>query len=225
MVAQQHGLPEGRPGTCRLAVAQRGQVIPATLDVQLADLDVALPAMLALDPDRSTVGARAGQIVDESDGALVFTQYRAMGELLSGHLSAAPGTGLIPFLHGGFSAVQRDRMVHALQDDDDAPPILLLSLRAAGFGLNLTRAAHVMHYDRWWNPAVEKQATDRAHRIGQHRTLNVYTLVTGGTIEDHIARLNADSQTSFPATPKPALANLSDEELHTVLDLDLGAFT
>ncbi|WFE63004.1 DEAD/DEAH box helicase [Micromonospora sp. WMMD714] len=175
--------------------------------------------------DRAT--EMLAEIVDESDRALVFTQYRAMGELLSGHLADSLGVGPIPFLHGGLSAAQRDRLVHAFQEDDDAPPVLLLSLRAAGFGLNLTRATHVMHYDRWWNPAVEEQATDRAHRIGQQRTLNVYTLVTGGTIEDHIAQMH-DSKRGLAeivsGDTEAALAKLSDDELHEVLDLDLGAF-
>jgi SNF2 family DNA or RNA helicase len=112
--------------------------------------------------------------------------------------------------------------VRAFQEDDAAPPILLLSLRAAGFGLTLTRAAHVMHFDRWWNPAVEDQATDRAHRIGQRRTLTVYTLVTGGTIEDHIARMHAGKRGLAGVVSGDALADLSDDELHAVLDLDLG---
>ncbi|SCG58596.1 DEAD/DEAH box helicase [Micromonospora halophytica] len=175
--------------------------------------------------DRAT--EMLAEIVDENDRALVFTQYRAMGELLSGHLADSLGVGPIPFLHGGLSAAQRDRLVHAFQEDDDAPPVLLLSLRAAGFGLNLTRATHVMHYDRWWNPAVEEQATDRAHRLGQQRTLNVYTLVTGGTIEDHIAQMH-DSKRGLAeivsGDTEAALAKLSDDELHAVLDLDLGAF-
>jgi SNF2 family DNA or RNA helicase len=178
------------------------------------------------EPGRSGKFDRAtemlAEIVEENDRALVFTQYRAMGELLSGHLGGTLGMAPIPFLHGGLSTDKRDKLVHAFQEDDDAPPILLLSLRAAGFGLNLTRASHVMHYDRWWNPAVEEQATDRAHRIGQQRTLNVYTLVTGGTIEDHIAQMH-DTKRGFAeivsGDTEAALARLSDDELHAVLDL------
>lgn len=175
--------------------------------------------------DRAT--EMLAEIVDENDRALVFTQYRVMGELLSGYLSEHLGFGPIPFLHGGLSVPSRDRLVQAFQEDDDAPPILLLSLRAAGFGLNLTRAAHVMHYDRWWNPAVEEQATDRAHRIGQLRTLNVHTLVTGGTIEDHIAQMH-ETKKEFAdivvGDTEASLSNLSNEELHAVLDLDTGVF-
>ncbi|MFD4179919.1 DEAD/DEAH box helicase [Rhodococcus sp. NPDC058514] len=163
------------------------------------------------------------EIVEDGDRALVFTQYRAMGELLSTHLTAELGVGEIPFLHGGLSARSRDRMVLDFQDGPDAAPVLILSLRAAGFGLNLTRASHVMHYDRWWNPAVEDQATDRAHRIGQRRTVNVYTLVTGGTIEDHIASMHESKRAlaeSISGNSEAALAELADDELRSLLDLD-----
>ncbi|EIV94537.1 DEAD/DEAH box helicase [Frankia sp. QA3] len=167
------------------------------------------------------------EVVEQDDRVLVFTQYRAMGELLSKHFGTALGVGPIPFLHGGLSTQRRDQLVHAFQEDDDAPPVLLLSLRAAGFGLNLTRASHVMHYDRWWNPAVEEQATDRAHRIGQLRTLNVHTLVTGGTIEDHIAQMHENKRgvaEIVSGDTQAALARLSDDDLHAVLALDPGAF-
>ncbi|SDM43943.1 DEAD/DEAH box helicase [Allokutzneria albata] len=166
------------------------------------------------------------EIVEDDDRALVFTQYRTMGELLSRHLAHQLG-GPVPFLHGGLTAAQRDELVRAFQHDDDAPPVLLLSLRAAGFGLNLTRAGHVMHYDRWWNPAVEEQATDRAHRIGQTRPLTVHTLVTGGTIEDHIARLHENKRALAEAVSgaETAFADLTDEQLHDVLDLDPGALS
>ncbi|GIJ70646.1 DEAD/DEAH box helicase [Virgisporangium ochraceum] len=164
-------------------------------------------------------GEMLTEIAQQGDRALVFTQYRAMGELLSDHLAGAIGVPTVPFLHGGLPAARRDELVRAFQEDDAAPPILLLSLRAAGFGLTLTRAAHVMHFDRWWNPAVEDQATDRAHRIGQRRTLSVYTLVTGGTIEDHIARMHAGKRGLAGLVSGDALADLSDDELHAVLEL------
>ncbi|MGC4864936.1 DEAD/DEAH box helicase [Micromonospora sp. DT53] len=175
--------------------------------------------------DRAT--EMLAEIVEQNDRVLVFTQYRAMGELLSKHLGTMLDIGPVPFLHGGLSAERRDRLVHAFQEDDHAPPILLLSLRAAGFGLNLTRASHVMHYDRWWNPAVEEQATDRAHRIGQLRRLNVHTLVTGGTIEDYIAQMHENKRgvaEIVSGDTHAALARLSDDDLHAVLDLDQGAF-
>ncbi|MET4611363.1 SNF2 family DNA or RNA helicase [Rhodococcus sp. PvR044] len=171
--------------------------------------------------DRAT--EMLSEIVEDGDRALVFTQYRTMGELLSTHLTTELGVGEIPFLHGGLSARSRDRMVQEFQDDPDSAPVLILSLRAAGFGLNLTRASHVVHYDRWWNPAVEDQATDRAHRIGQRRTVNVYTLVTGGTIEDHIASMHESKRAlaeSISGNSEAALAELADDELRSLLDLD-----
>jgi superfamily II DNA or RNA helicase len=130
-----------------------------------------------------------GELVDAGERALVFTQYREMGELLAGHLAVQLGLPEVPFLHGGVPLGARDTMVARFQEHEDAPPILLVSLRAGGTGLNLTRATHVLHYDRWWNPAVEDQATDRAHRIGQSRTVTVHTLVTAGTVEERIAQL------------------------------------
>ena len=95
----------------------------------------------------------------------------------------------VPFLHGGVPAKTRDAMVQRFQEDADAPPVFLLSLKAGGTGLNLTRASHVFHYDHWWNPAVESQATDRAHRIGQTRTVYVHRLVSQGTLEEKIAQM------------------------------------
>jgi superfamily II DNA or RNA helicase len=124
-------------------------------------------------------------IVGGGESALVFTQYVRMGRLLIGHLEA----GGIPclFLHGRVPVADRDDMVRRFQAGE--APVFLLSLRAGGFGLNLTRATHVIHYDRWWNPAVEDQASDRAHRIGQDRPVLIHRLVAEGTIEDRIASL------------------------------------
>lgn len=171
--------------------------------------------------DRAT--EMLAEIVDDGDRALVFTQYRTMGELLSKHLGSELGISDVPFLHGGLSVAKRDEMVEAFQTDDESSPVLILSLRAAGFGLNLTRANHVVHYDRWWNPAVEDQATDRAHRIGQQRTVNVHTLVTGGTVEDHIAAMHESKRAvaeSISGNSEAALADLPDSELRELLELD-----
>ncbi|TMD99352.1 MAG: DEAD/DEAH box helicase [Chloroflexi bacterium] len=124
-------------------------------------------------------------IVAEGEAALVFTQYVAMARLLEAHL-AERGIGTL-FLHGQVAASRRDALVQSFQDGE--APVFLLSLRAGGVGLNLTRATHVVHYDRWWNPAVEDQATDRSHRIGQDRPVEVHRLVAEGTVEDRIAAL------------------------------------
>jgi SNF2 family DNA or RNA helicase len=126
------------------------------------------------------------------DHALIFTQFVEMGTLLQRHLVERLQTDVL-FLHGGTPAPQRDQMVQAFQRDD-GPPIFVLSLRAGGSGLNLTRANHVFHFDRWWNPAVEDQASDRAWRIGQERPVTVHRLICEGTVEDRIAALLEDKR-------------------------------
>jgi superfamily II DNA or RNA helicase len=163
-----------------------------------------------------------GEIVDGDERALVFTQFREMGELLSRHLAAELGLPEVPFLHGGVPLPARDAMVARFQEDDDAPPILLVSLRAGGTGLNLTRANHVMHYDRWWNPAVEDQATDRAHRIGQTRSVTVHTLVTAGTVEDRIAELLDRKRALADAVVEAGetwITELDDAQLRELVEL------
>lgn len=124
-------------------------------------------------------------VTDAGEQILVFTQFVAMGKLLSRQLSADLDQP-VPFLHGTLSLAQRDAMVEQFQSGGGAG-VLIVSTRAGGTGLNLTAATHVLHYDRWWNPAVEDQATDRAHRIGQTRTVEVHKLVTSGTLEERIA--------------------------------------
>jgi SNF2 family DNA or RNA helicase len=125
------------------------------------------------------------EILAEGDRALLFTQFAEIGGLLAGYLPQALGTAT-QFLHGGTPAKTRDQMVKRFQEDEHAPPIFILSLKAGGTGLNLTRANHVFHFDRWWNPAVEDQATDRAFRIGQKRNVQVHKFVTTGTLEEMI---------------------------------------
>jgi SNF2 family DNA or RNA helicase len=119
---------------------------------------------------------------------LVFSQYVTMCELIREHLAVR---GVKTLLLSG-KTIERDKMVADFQDG--AAPVFLLSLRAGGVGLNLTRATHVVHYDRWWNPAVEDQATDRAYRIGQGRPVQVHRLVAEGTVEDRIAALLLDKR-------------------------------
>ena len=127
------------------------------------------------------------EVIAEGDRALVFTQYRQMGELLKKLLETSFDL-TVPFFHGGTTRRNRDAMVDQFQGDDDVP-VFILSLKAGGFGLNLTAASHVFHFDRWWNPAVEDQATDRAHRIGQDRKVQVHKFVCVGTLEERIDAL------------------------------------
>ncbi|WP_067815076.1 DEAD/DEAH box helicase [Nocardia inohanensis] len=149
---------------------------------------------------------------------LVFTQYRRTGELLV-RLCAQEFGVQAPFFHGGLNQAQRTEIVTAFQSPG-GPPVLVLSLRAAGTGLTLTRAADVIHFDRWWNPAVEAQASDRAHRIGQTRTVTVTTLTSGTTIEEHIAGMHdrKSALTDLSDTAGVAeLAHLDDERLMELL--------
>ena len=151
------------------------------------------PAQLLADnsplPGRSGKLARLVEMMEEAlqagDRALVFTQFAQMGSLLRRHLEETFGREVL-FLHGAVPKGQRDRMVERFQRDDGGAPIFILSLKAGGTGLNLTRANHVFHFDRWWNPAVEDQATDRAFRIGQKRRVQVHKFLCAGTLEDKI---------------------------------------
>ena len=159
-----------------------------------------------------------GTILAESGSVLVFTQYVAMARLLERHFAAASIPTL--FLHGGTPVRVREQMVRDFQDG--AAPVFLLSLKAGGTGLNLTRADHVIHFDRWWNPAVEDQATDRAHRIGQTRAVQVHRLVTEGTIEQKVGLLlqrKRDLAESVLGAGETALTELSDRELRDLVTL------
>ncbi|MEO9327338.1 DEAD/DEAH box helicase [Gordonia aurantiaca] len=159
-------------------------------------------------------------VADEGDRALVFTQFAAFGEMLSGWLSEELGTG-IPLLHGGLGRADRDRLVADFQADE-GPPVMLATLKAGGTGLNLTAANHVIHIDRWWNPAVEDQATDRAYRIGQNQKVSVHRFVCVGTIEeridDMITRKRELSQLTV-AAGENWVSDLADDELFELLRL------
>lgn len=185
------------------------------------------PAQFLRQPT-SRLSGRSGKlaVLDEllddivpSDGAaLVFTQYAQMGHLLSRHLQER-GVGA-QFLHGGTPVRTREKMVRRFQAGE--VPVFLLSLRAAGTGLNLTRADHVIHFDRWWNPAVEDQATDRAHRIGQTHPVQVHRLICEGTIEESVAELIASKRSLADAVVNAAdgaLTELSDAELADLVRL------
>lgn len=128
------------------------------------------------------------EVVAARDQALVFTQFRQMAMLLTSMLSHDLDREVL-VLHGGTPAKQRQQLIDRFQKADGTAPILVLSLKAGGVGLNLTAASHVFHFDRWWNPAVESQATDRAHRIGQTRTVQVHKFIVAGTLEERIDAL------------------------------------
>ncbi|MZD07501.1 ATP-dependent helicase, partial [Streptomyces sp. SID5785] len=156
---------------------------------------------------------------DGSGGSvLVFTQYVSMAKLLATHLTTRGIASQL--LHGGTPVSERERMVDRFQAGE--VPVFLLSLKAAGTGLNLTRAGHVVHFDRWWNPAVEEQATDRAYRIGQTQPVQVHRLITEGTVEDRIAELLAGKRALADAvlgSGEAALTELSDRDLSDLVSL------
>ncbi len=159
---------------------------------------------------------------DSGEGTLVFTQYVHMGNLIGDYCSSVGfETG---FLHGGCSVNERKDLVERFQSGQ--LPTLILSLKAGGTGLNLTAASHVIHYDRWWNPAVEDQATDRAYRIGQDKNVNVHRLVTAGTVEDRIAVMlhqKRELAESVLAGGEAWIGQLSNEELADLIELDEAA--
>ena len=146
---------------------------------------------------RSGKLARLGEMLEEvlaaGDRALVFTQFREMGDRLVAYLGDVLATEVL-FLHGGVPRAAREEMVCRFQEAERGPRVFVLSLRAGGTGLNLTGASRVFHFDRWWNPAVEDQATDRAYRIGQKRAVQVYKLLTAGTVEEKVDRLLEDKR-------------------------------
>jgi SNF2 family DNA or RNA helicase len=145
--------------------------------------------------DNSAIPGRSGklmrltemleEVLEAGDRALVFTQFTEMGGIIRRHLQETFGQEVL-FLHGAVVKKQRDQMVERFQAAGEGPRIFLLSLKAGGTGLNLTAANHVFHFDRWWNPAVENQATDRAFRIGQTRSVQVHKFLCVGTLEEKI---------------------------------------
>ncbi|HJV46754.1 MAG TPA: DEAD/DEAH box helicase [Bacillota bacterium] len=186
------------------------------------------PALIL--PDRQYTGHVSGKLtrlqemveemISEGDRILIFTQFRKMGEIIKKSLST-PNLKEIPFLHGGVVKEHRDRMVDQFQSSQGSP-IFLLSLKAGGVGLNLTRANRVIHFDRWWNPAVENQATDRAYRIGQKEVVHVHKMVCMGTIEEKIDQMMERKQqlvSEIIHTGENWVTELSSNELRDLVAL------
>ena len=176
-------------------------------------------------PGRSGKLARLTEMLEEilevGDRALVFSQFAEMGKILQQHLQETFGREVL-FLHGGVPKRQRDRMVERFQNEEADPPVFILSLKAGGTGLNLTRASHVFHFDRWWNPAVENQATDRAFRIGQVRDVQVHKYVCAGTLEERIDEMierKKEIAEQVVGTGEGWLTKLSNQELKHIFAL------
>ncbi len=165
------------------------------------------------------------EVVAEDHRALVFTQYREMGELLNKHLQESLDREIL-FLHGGVPQKKRDMLVERFQSGSGDTPVFILTLKAGGYGLNLTEASHVFHYDRWWNPAVENQATDRTHRIGQAKQVQVHRFVCLGTLEERIAALiesKKDLADNIVGSSERWVTELSTEQLREFLTLSREA--
>jgi non-specific serine/threonine protein kinase len=164
-------------------------------------------------------------IADKQEKALVFTQFREVTEPLAAFLGGVFGRpGLV--MDGATPVRERRHLVERFQDDEQIP-FFVLSLKVGGTGLNLTAASHVIHFDRWWNPAVEAQATDRAFRIGQKQNVLVHKFVCRGTVEEKIDALIAGKQsmarTVLESAGEALLTEMSDAELLRVVSLDLRA--
>jgi len=179
--------------------------------------------------DASSLDGRSGklsrleemldQAVAAGDSSLIFTQFAAMGAMLRHHLQVKMGLEVL-FLHGKTAKKKRDDMIARFQAGHS--PVFILSLKAGGFGLNLTAANHVFHFDRWWNPAVENQATDRAFRIGQKKNVFVHKFVCLGTLEERIDQMIEQKKSladSIIGSGESWLTELSDESLREMLSL------
>ena len=185
--------------------------------------------------DKSQIAGRSGklarltEIAEEmlsvNDRALIFTQYAEMGAMLKSYLQETFGRETL-FLHGGIERQKRDEMVRKFQDSKNPPPFFVLSLKAGGTGLNLTNANHVVMFDRWWNPAVEQQAVDRAYRIGQREKVQVHYFCCKGTLEEKIELLiksKRDIADSVVSAGENWLTEMTDGELKQLFKLSRDA--
>jgi SNF2 family DNA or RNA helicase len=179
-------------------------------------------AFIARSAKLERIAAMVGELRDAGDSCLIFTQYVGMGRMLAEVLQAQQGEPVL-YLNGSTPKLERDRMIEAFQaTDGTGPGIFVLSLKAGGVGLNLTAANHVFHYDRWWNPAVENQATDRAYRMGQKRNVQVHKFISLGTLEEKIDEM-LESKMSLSenviSTSEAWITELSNEGLRDLFAL------
>ena len=210
------------------SMARRGLVLQALLRLkQVCNHPSQLSGDGAYKPTDSGKFLRLAEICDElaarQEKVLIFTQFREIIDPLAVHLATVFGRGGL-VLHGGTGVQKRKTLVDHFQNDD-GPPFFILSLRAGGTGLNLTAASHVIHFDRWWNPAVENQATDRAFRIGQQRNVLVHKFITSGTIEERIDAMLAEkrqfAEDILSSDSEVNLTELPDDELLQLVRLDV----
>ncbi len=213
---------------CPLSPAQRAAYENALEDFRASERRqgdaFTLVTQLKLVCDGAGKLERLGELLDgifaAGESALVFTQYAKVGEKIRRFLAKRFGREF-PYLHGGLEAKAREAEIARFTGDKTASAFIL-SLRAGGFGLNLTKATHVVHFDRWWNPAVENQATDRAHRIGQDRTVFVHAFITEGTLEEHVDEIlerKARVAGSLVASGESFLRTLAPDEFSRLVAL------
>ncbi|MBR1368982.1 hypothetical protein RJ53_05480 [Methanocalculus chunghsingensis] len=220
------GMVKGRDG-----IERKGLVLSALMKLkQICNHPALFQQDTMASPDRSGKCTRLlemlEEVLDAGERALIFTQFPSFGERLIDLITERCNVPVL-FLHGGTPQKERDAMVQRFQGEG-GPPIFLLSLKAGGTGLNLTAANHVFHLDRWWNPAVENQATDRAFRIGQTRDVQVRTMITGGTLEEQIDEVIEGKKKlagSILSGGEDWIASLSDDELRDLLTLRTEAFS
>lgn len=171
------------------------------------------------------LGEMLEEVLSEGDKALIFTQFAGMGAMLRHHLQERFDCEVL-FLHGGTPRKQRDEMIQRFQQGEHGPRLFVLSLKAGGFGLNLTAANHVFHFDRWWNPAVENQATDRVFRIGQTKNVFAHKFVCIGTLEERIDQMLEEKKALADAivgTGEAWITELSTDELKDIFTLSRDA--
>ena len=213
-------------------IQRRGMVLSALIRLKQVCNH---PAQVLKDWDESTAGApdpvRSGKCIRllemldetlaEGDQSLIFTQFRVVGRMLETMIRQRFGREVL-FIHGGVPQARRQQIIDLFQRRGEQHPVLILSLRAGGVGLNLTAATHVFHFDRWWNPAVENQATDRAYRIGQTRTVQVHKFVVRGTLEERIDSMiesKLELAQDIIGDGEAWLSELSTDQLRDVLSL------
>lgn len=171
------------------------------------------------------LGDMLGDVLAEGESALVFTQFTEIGERLERHLQQHLQCRTF-YLHGGTPRHKREDMITRFQDPEGAPAVFILSLKAGGVGITLTRANHVFHFDRWWNPAVEDQATDRAFRIGQTKNVFVHKFITLGSLEERIDQMIEDKKRvagSIVGSDESWLSNLDDDTFKALIALNREA--
>ena len=162
------------------------------------------------------------EVIENNEKALIFTQYAELGQLLRNYLQEVLDDDIL-LLFGGTPQREREELIKRFQStDDESPKVFILSIKAGGVGLNLTAANHVFHFDRWWNPSVENQATDRAYRIGQKKNVFVHKFISIGTLEENIDQLieqKKELADSVIGTGESWLTEMSTEQLREILSL------